>query len=90
MTPKALRRIAEQIDAHLKRFETDPVINALQLRGGMNVRPFFHAQATATRQYLTVKYVDYQGTTKLTPEDAERYLARLDAGFVGTHFDAFR
>jgi hypothetical protein len=87
MTMKQMTELAEAIDAYLKRFEADPVINAEREvgRGAMKLRPFFNAQAYATRKFVCLTYVAYQGQSKLTAEEATTYLARLDSGFVGTH-----
>ena len=80
----SLSELASRIDAHLKRFEADPEINAP--RGErMQTTPYFRAGAGATRQSVSVGYVDYHGSTKLTREQAARYLAWLDAGNVGKH-----
>jgi len=88
MKASELRRIAAAIDAHLKRFEADPVINeAVERPGmkGMKLTSFFNAQAYATRKYVCITYIGFQGQSKLTGEEAAAYLASLDAGHVGTH-----
>jgi hypothetical protein len=93
MTAKQLRQLSERIDTHLKRFEADPVINEAKERPGMKgmkLPRYFHAQAYATRQYVYVTYIEFQGQSKLTPDDAAAYLDKLDAGFVGRHQDALR
>lgn len=86
-----LDEIATRINAHLKRFERDPVINAsLPARGG---RPYYNASAfrqSPRSPRILVIYVSYQGNTPMLREQALAYLAWLDAGNVGTHDDAER
>mgnify|MGYP001558225105 CR=1 FL=1 len=77
--------IAQRIHAHLTRFKADPVINAP--RNG--VKPYYLAGATAAGGWVQVCYVNYQGYRALRKADAERYLAWLDAGNVGSHYKAF-
>jgi hypothetical protein len=79
-----LGEIAERIGAHLKRFEADPVINAPDRPNG--VRKYFGAWARQAGSRLMVMYISYQGWQSLTKDDAIRYLAWLDAGFVGKHY----
>ena len=90
------QEIAPRIDAHLRRFEADPVINAKRDvdpgRFGSGWTPYWNAGAYsgngASRVYVT--YVRYQGQTALTREEAQRYLEWLDAGNVGRHHEALR
>jgi hypothetical protein len=77
--------IAKKIRAHLQRFEADPIINAENKPGGLT--PYFHANAWDAGRYVAVRYVSFQGTTHLSKADAERYLAWLDAGNVGKHYE---
>ena len=77
--------IAQRIDAHLKRFENDPVIND---------RPYpytlyYRASAYVAGGWVRIRYVSYKSYSALRKADAERYLAWLDAGNVGSHYKAF-
>ena len=92
------RDLADRIDAHLKRIENDPKLNPSkhydkQLKKwtvdktGMGVRDFFSAYAVGDRHRVCVLYVSYQGNSHITIEEAEAYLAWLDAGNVGRHFE---
>jgi hypothetical protein len=93
--------LALRIDAHLKRFEADPVINArCELVDGewhvvrddpnRGVPPYVGAHASASGRFVRVRYVSFQGTSSLTQAEATAYLAWLDAGNVGTHHKATR
>jgi hypothetical protein len=77
--------IAQRINEHLKRFETDPVINA-PMNHGMKVTPYYNAGASNGGRYVAVGYVSYQNTSFLTKAQALEYLAWLDAGNVGKHY----
>ena len=88
MSTAQLSPIAEAIDAHLKRFEADPVINAERKSGGMALTPFYNAGAFAERGCVQVQYIIYNGYTALNATEAVAYLAWLDAGGVGTHYQA--
>lgn len=87
-----VKELAEKIREHLARFEADPVINAERFFEHNGERkskgiPFFHANAYYPGgPRIGVVYVSYQGSTNLTRDEAEAYLAWLDAGNVGTHF----
>lgn len=85
-----LAEIAERINAHLKRFEKDPKTNPLDPK--YKTRPFYVASASAPKGARTVAvlYVCYQGASKLDREDALAYLAWLDAGNVGRHYEQQR
>jgi hypothetical protein len=90
-----LDEIAKRINAHLKRFESDPVINAdkvhTNLRGQESrLKPYYCAGAAASGRYVFVMYVAYQGEIHLTKDEALRYLAWLDAGNVGKHWEALK
>lgn len=80
--------IAARIDAHLRRFEADKVINTLHVES--KTHRFYHAGAWANAGWVNVRYVSYQGVTSLKKADAEKYLAWLDAGNVGRHWEALR
>ena len=85
-----MKEIASRINAHLKRFEADPKINAAKSCGGSASRlhPYWHAGSCAYGRFVYVTYVSYQGQSNLTKTQAENYLAWLDAGNVGTHYGA--
>lgn len=88
-TAPKLKEIASRINAHLKRFEADPVINAGYIdarRKGLH--PYYLAGAWSSGNRAYVSYVNYQGSSSLTKADAIAYLAWLDAGNVGTHWRA--
>lgn len=80
-----LNEIAARIDAHLKRFERDKVINAPKAQLG-NTSPYFYANAIRAGRFVRVIYVSYQGERMLTKDEAIAYLQWLDAGNVGTHY----
>lgn len=84
----------QRIDEHLKRIEKDPVTNPgkrfdKQLKkwvsdeGGCH--DYFGARAHGDRHRVWVNYITYQGGTHLSIEEAQKYLAWLDAGNVGHH-----
>ena len=83
-----LSEIARRIDAHLKRFERDPRINQPIRVGDMTLRTYYLAGSGFAGRYVYVVYVSYQGSTHLDRAQAESYLAWLDAGNVGTHWDS--
>ena len=87
-----LAELAKRINAHLKRIEADPALNVpYKEEYRKTLRRFWGAGAGyGGGARMLVTYVAYQGHTALTKEEAIRYLERLDAGFVGTHFKAFR
>jgi hypothetical protein len=90
-----LKEIAARIDAHLKRFQNDPAINRYK-RGtpeqmkSSGPKPYYNAGAFVGGAYVRVIYIGYQGASSLRRSDAEAYLAKLDAGFVGRHYEALR
>jgi hypothetical protein len=78
--------VALAINAHLQRFEKDPDINVQNDRG---LHPYFHAGSVwRGGPYISVRYVSYQGSSKLRKKDAVAYLGWLDAGNVGKHWAA--
>lgn len=89
-----LPEIARRIGAHLERFEDDPEINTIMHnpsgRTGGGLRRFFNAGAISTGSRVEVRYIGYQGTTKLKKADALAYLAWLDSGGIGKHYDFLR
>ena len=96
-----LKELAQRIREHLARFERDPKINAHKRFDKAKAKwvpctaaeghgQYYMAGACVTGRYVAVSYVSFQGTTHLTREDAERYLAKLDAGKVGRHFELLK
>jgi hypothetical protein len=79
-----LSQIAAKIDAHLRRFEMDPKIN--NRRNETKLLSYYGAGASVAGRYVSVQYIGYQGDTSLSKAEAERYLAWLDAGNVGRHW----
>ncbi len=89
MNRPTMKELAAQINAHLKRFESDPQINAPKPQSGLS--PYYHAGAWYWRgSRMSVQYIGYQGPSSITRDEATRYLEKLDAGFVGRHFEALR
>ena len=80
-----LAEIAKRITEHLKVFESDPTINAVNRSGS---RPYYNAFARPAGSRVAVVYVSYQSRTCLTKTEALRYLEWLDAGNVGKHWTA--
>lgn len=87
--PGSLAELGELIDAHLKRFEA---ADEKKHPKDSDRRHFWQAGAHAAKgaRFVYVRYISYQGSSHLTREQATRYLAWLDAGNVGRHFEAFR
>lgn len=83
-----LSEIAARIDDNLKRFEADPEIN--RPAGFSRMKPYFGSRAGATGRYVFVIYIDYQRHNNLSKSDALKYLAWLDAGNVGKHWEALK
>lgn len=84
-TAPNLAEVAARIAAHLKRFETDPLINVWKNGRVGGTRPYFWATARAAGSRVAVQYISYQGWSTLTKVEALAYLAWLDAGNVGRH-----
>jgi hypothetical protein len=87
MSPLKLSEIADRIDAHLKRFEASGAINKSVRRNRVDTRPYCDACAYSIGRYVFVRYVSYQGATSMKRDEAEKYLAWLDSGNVGKHYD---
>ena len=85
-----LTPIAERIRVHLQRFEADPLINATRASGGLMLTPYYTVSAYAERKRVHVQYIITHGHTALSGAEAVRYLAWLDAGGVGSHYEALR
>jgi hypothetical protein len=82
-----LQKLAARIHAHLERFESDPAINTTTTG---TLRCFYMAGCSTSGRFIYVRYISYQGSTALSKAEAETYVAWLDAGNVGRHFEAFR
>lgn len=83
-----LREIAPQILEHLKRMEADPKINVQSGERSTKLPPFWDSNAVYSGRYVYVTYVRYENISCLTKEQAEKYLAWLDAGNNGKHWEA--
>lgn len=90
MCKRKMAEIAAEIDAILKRYEADKARNTIKWTDRNGVERtnnhFYCAGAHASGRFVYVTYVSYQGTTALTRERAERYLAWLKAGGYGSHW----
>lgn len=84
---KTMAQLGYAINKHLTRIEADPKLNKVRKQGGMTNQMFYCASAGNSGNRIYVVYVSYQGKTGLTREDAEKYLAALDAGKVARHFE---
>lgn len=82
-----LKEIATEINGYLKKFEADPAINRRKT-GNVNIPPYFRACSWHSGRYVGVRYVSFQGTTYLSRQSAEQFLAWLRQGGIGTHYKA--
>ena len=82
-----LKDIAEKINVYLKRFEADPRVNRYK-DPTRTLTPYWHSYAWANGRYVGIQYVSFQGSHFLSRADAEKYLAWLEQGGIGTHFRA--
>jgi len=91
------KEIGERIDAHLQRIEHDPKLNPSKHydkktdrwivdKTGTGIRAFYNASARGIGTRVYVIYVSYQGGSFIDLDVAEAYLAWLDAGNVGNHY----
>jgi hypothetical protein len=85
-----LSEIASRIDAHLKRFEADPIINKQGTAHQKGLTPYYGAGSWSYGRYLRVFYITYQGGSILKRDAALKYLEWLDAGNVGRHYEALQ
>ena len=87
MKKPTLDDIASRINTYLKKFESDKKINKKgKTVGGMKLSRYWQAFAVRSGRFVSVTYIAYQGPSHLTRQEAEKYLAWLDAGNVGTHY----
>jgi hypothetical protein len=91
--------LGKKIDAHLRRIEGDLALNPPKrfdatskawVLDPAGMRAYYGARARGDRYRVWVIYVSFQGGSYMSIEDAETYLAWLDAGNVGRHFEALR
>lgn len=85
------RDVALKINAHLQRIERSPTLNPRrrsdQDSDALGTYSYFDAGATGVRHRVWIRYVSYQGGSYLSIEVAQKYLAWLDAGHVGRHYE---
>jgi hypothetical protein len=82
-----LSEIAKRIAAHLERIEADPKLNNHKQGIGGDL---YRAGAYQGGKFVRVTYVSFQGASSLTRDDALKYLAWLNAGKTGTHWEQQR
>jgi hypothetical protein len=82
-----LAEIAKAIYGHLKRFESDPVINK---EGEHGLTPYYCPNCWAAGSRIGVKYVSFQGGSTITKNEALAYLVWLNSGNVGKHWVALK
>lgn len=87
--PSRSKELAAQISVFLKRFEADKNgCNKIPTEGPQKgLRAYYNAGAYAAGGRVFVIYISYQGPSSLTVDEASAYLAWLEAGGVGRHFD---
>lgn len=78
-----LDEIAKRIDKYMKRFEADPFVNREPIS---RLNSYFQACAIRAGRYVRVRYLAYDRNYHLSRSEAEEYLAWLDAGHVGKHY----
>lgn len=83
-TPK-LAEIAERILAHLKRIEKDLKLNPRRRPGGL--LDYYNVNCFPAGARIEIVYVSYQGWSYISKVEALAYLAWLDAGNVGKHWE---
>lgn len=91
-----LDEIATRITTHLSRIEADVILNPPRrfdrdlgrwVEGDGGTRRLWLARAQRAGSRVRVSYVSYQSAANLTRAEALAYLAWLDAGNVGTHYE---
>ena len=85
--PMKLAELAGRIRTHLARLEADDNVN---VSSDGKRKLFWCSGATSSGNRVFCIYVAYQGDTSLTRDQATRYLAKLEDGFIGRHFEALR
>lgn len=82
-----LRQIADRINVHLKAMEGNPEVNRRE-ESHSRLLPYWYSGAHAAGRYVGVTYVSFQGTSHLSKSEASIYLAWLDSGRRGKHWEA--
>lgn len=88
-----LAEIAKKIGDHVRRLAADPEANAFDYeRDGKKSRValIWSPACWAGGRYVYIKYVAYQTQSRLTKDEALRYLAYLDGGGKRRHYQALR
>lgn len=81
-----LKEIAEKINAHLKRWEADPVINKNTKPDRSGSSDYYDARAWASGARVGIQYIGYQGFSHMSKAEAEEFLSLIEGGYVGKHF----
>lgn len=81
MKQPKIAEIADRIAAHLKRMEK------AQPNPGTTRCTYYMSNAWAAGSRVGLRYICYQLTTNLTKAEALEYLAWLDAGNQGRHYE---
>lgn len=82
-----LKDLAQAIEAHLNRFEADPVLS--RKKDGKTAR-FWGTGCGVSGRFVVVTYISYQGSSNLSKSDAISFLPKLEGGYVGRHHEALR
>jgi hypothetical protein len=82
--------LAQRIREHLERLEADKEWNRWTDPTGTPRPRLWRSGACRSGSRVSVAYISYQGSCTMTRDEAVRYLAALDAGFRGRHFEALR
>lgn len=85
MSELKLAELAQRIGAHLKRFEGDSILSR---RADGKAARFWNTDCHVRGRFVAVTYISHQGRMNVTKAEAAAYLLKLDAGFVGSHFEA--
>lgn len=87
-----LTEIAACINKHLKRLERITPPQVFSGKDGQEQKNalFFHAGACRAGSRVSIVYVCYQGHNSLTKEEALKYLAYLEAGNTGRHWEMLK
>ncbi len=80
-----MKELGQRINAHLLRLEADKKWNVRKDGKGSRL---WNCGACASGKWIYITYVSYQGTRHVSRDDAEKYLAWLDAGHGGSHWQA--
>jgi len=80
-----LAEIAARIDVHLNRLEADKKWN--RRTKGFVTSKLWGSCAFAAGNRVFITYVSYSVTASLKRADAIKYLAALDSGYKGKHWE---